>query len=291
MYLDFYKLKEFPFSITCDGRFFYESTIHAEALANMIYTVQQRKGMVLVTGQVGTGKTFVGNMLGPRLGRGCLTVLMKNPPRSAKQLICAVATRVGMNVHVSADKLSLVEDLEQHLVRMHNRGRLVALVLDEAQDLPPAVLEEIRFLWNWEHDGQKVVQIVLIGQPELRKRLLEAKCEALRQRVVLSYDIGHLPAEDTGAYIDHRITVAADDGCLAEFTCGAKADIHAATDGIPRLINILCDNALLVGYARGVHIIEGSMVSQVLADMTCWGLRDPNQSGASTAPTRAPVDM
>lgn len=291
MYLDFYKLKEFPFSITCDERFFYESSIHAEALANMIYTVQQRKGMVLVTGEVGTGKTFVGNMLGARLGRSCLTVLMKNPPRSAKQLICAIATRVGMNVHVSADKPSLVEDLEQHLVRLHNRGRLVALVLDEAQDLPPAALEEVRFFWNWEQDGQKVIQIILIGQPELRKRLQEAKWEALRQRVVLSYDIGHLPAEDTGAYIDHRITVAADDGCLAEFTSAAKADIHAATDGIPRLINILCDNALLVGYARGVHIIDGSLVAEVLADMTCWGLPAPHQAGASTAPTRAPVDM
>lgn len=290
MYLDFYKLKEFPFSITCDERFFYESSTHAEALANMIYTVQQRKGMVLVTGEVGTGKSFVANMLEARLGRGYLTVLLNNPPQSAEQLIRAVAARVGMNVHVSAEKLGLVEDLEQHLIRLHNRGRVVALVLDEAQDLPPAALGEIRFIWNWEQNGQRLLQIVLIGQPELRKRLQEAKWEPLRQRVVLSYDIGHLPAEDIGAYIDHRITVAADNGCLAEFTPGAKAVIHAATDGIPRLINILCDNALLVGYARGIHIIDRLVVAEVLRDMTCWGLLVPHQGRASTVPTGAPVD-
>ncbi|MCK4625554.1 MAG: AAA family ATPase, partial [Phycisphaerae bacterium] len=136
MYLNFYKLKEFPFSITCDERFFYESSIHAEALANMMYTVQQRKGMVLVTGEVGAGKTFLGNMLGSRLGPGCLTVQMQNPPQSAKQLVRAVAAHVGVNVRSSADKQSLVEELEQHLVRLHNRGRLVALIMDESQDLP-----------------------------------------------------------------------------------------------------------------------------------------------------------
>ena len=288
MYLGFYKLREFPFSIACDERFFYESAIHAEALASMMYTVQQRKGMVLVTGEVGAGKTFLGNMLGMRLGPGCLTVHMKNPPQSPKQFIKAVATRLGIQVRSGADKFSLTEDVEEHLVRMYNRGRLVAMTMDESQDLPAASLEEIRLLWNWERNGQRLIQIVLIGQPELRDKLLEPKWEPLRQRIVLSYHLGHLTPEDSAAYVDHRIRVAADEGCLVEFTPEAKADIHAATSGIPRLINILCDNALLVGYAKGAHRIDRPVVTEVLREMTCWNLRVPEQQLEPASTSQSP---
>jgi len=286
MYLKFYKLREFPFSITCDERFFFESAIHAEALANMMYTVQQRKGMVLVTGEVGAGKTFVGNILGSRLGVGCQTVMMTNPPQSGKQLVGSLARRIGMTVRASADKLSLLEELEQYLIRLHNRGRLVALIIDEAQDLTPTSLEELRLLWNWELNGQRLIQIVLIAQPELRQRLLEPKWEALRQRVVLCYHLGHLSPADTPAYIAHRLRVAADDGCTAQFTPAAMEDIHAATDGIPRLINILCDNALLVGYAKEIATLDRPTIAEVLRDMTCWGLR---AAQPLPAPAAAPV--
>ena len=283
MYLKFYKFREFPFSITCEEKFFYESAVHTEALANMMYTIQQRKGMVLITGEVGAGKTFVGNMLGSRLGIGCLTVSMANPPQSSKQLVRALAGRVGMNIRASADKTSLTEDLERYLIRLHNRGRLVALILDEAQDLSAASLEEIRLLWNWEQDGQRLMQIVLIAQPELRQRLQEPKWEALRQRIVLSYHLAPLSQEDTAAYIWHRLQVAGDDGCLAKFTPEALANTYAASDGIPRLINILCDNALLVGYAKGVHCIDTTIVTEVLKDMTCWGLRTSDQPQKNAA--------
>jgi general secretion pathway protein A len=283
MYLDFYKLNEYPFAITCDERFFYESAVHAEALANMMYTVEQRKGMVLVTGEVGAGKTFIGNMLGSRLGVGCLSVMMSNPPQSAKQLVRAVAGRVGMNVRATADKQRQVEELEEHLVRLHHRDRLVALIVDEAQDLSGSSLEELRLLWNWERDGRRLVQIVLIGLPELRERLLEPQWEPLRQRVVLSYHLAHLGAQDTAAYIAHRLRVAGDGAGLAQFAPEAVADIHAATGGIPRLINILCDNALLVGYAKGMHRIDRATVAEVLRDMTCWGLRTPEVPEAQPA--------
>ena len=275
MYLDFYNLREFPFAITCDDRFFYESTVHAEALANMMYTVQQRKGMVLITGEVGAGKTFIGNMLGSRLGIGCQTVMISNPPQSGKQLVGALSRRIGLNVRASADKVSLLEELERHLAGLNGRGRLVALILDEAQDLSPASLEELRLLWNWEQGGRRLIQIVLIGQPELRQRLLEPKWEALRQRIVLSYHLRHLAPTDTPAYVAHRLRVAGGDRCSAQFTPSATADIHAATDGIPRLINILCDNALLVGYAKEVHCIDSPIITEVVRDMTCWGLRTP----------------
>jgi len=285
MYLSFYKLREFPFAITSDERFFYESSVHAEALANMMYTVQQRKGMVLITGEVGAGKTFVGNMLCNRLGHGCLSVVMKNPPQSGKQLLRAVALRVGMNVDSKADKLTLIDELEVHLARLCGRGRLVTLVLDEAQDMPATALEELRLLWNWEDNGQRLVQIVLIGQPELRERLLEPRWEPLRQRIVLSYHLGHLNEADAVAYVHHRLRVASEggDGCLAEFTPEALTAIYAATDGIPRLINVLCDNALLVGYAKGAHRIDESIVRGVVRDMTCWGLRSSQTDPASVA--------
>lgn len=276
MYLEFHNLREYPFSLSCDARFFYNSAIHSEALANMVYTVQQRKGMVLVTGEVGSGKTFVGTVLGDRLGTGCMTALVKNPPQSGKQLLRTVAARLGMNVKPTADKMNLADELEMHLGRMLQRGRLVVLIIDEAQDLTPSALEELRLLWNWEQGGQRLVQIVLMGQPELRDRLLEPKWEPLRQRVVLSYHLGRLSAEDTAAYIAHRLRVAADDEPKAEFGPEALVDIHSATDGIPRLINVLCDNALLVAYAKGTHLVDRQIVAEVLRDMTCWGLNVPS---------------
>jgi general secretion pathway protein A len=285
MYLKFYNLKEFPFSITCDDRFFFESAVHAEALANMMYTVQQRKGMVLVTGEVGAGKTFVGNMLGARLGAGCQTVMMRNPPQSGKQLIGSLARRIGMNVRATADKVSLQEELEQYLIRLQARQRLVALIIDEAQDLTATSLEELRLLWNWELSGQRLLQIILIGQPELRQRLLEPRWEALRQRIVLSYHLCHLSPFDTPLYIAHRLRVGAAEGCSAAFTPEAMADIHAATDGIPRLINVLCDNALLVGYAKSIHMIDRPIVAEVLQNMTCWGLRPSPEASVLPIPT------
>jgi general secretion pathway protein A len=284
MYLRFYKLKEFPFAISCDERYFFESSVHTEALANMMYAVQQRKGMVLVTGEVGAGKTFVGNVLAARLGTGCLAVAVQNPPQSGKQLLRSLAVGAGMNVRSGADKMQLLEELEQHLRRMQARGRLVALLIDEAQDLTPAALEEVRLLWNWEQSGQRLVQIVLIGLPDLRQRLMEPRWEPLRQRVVLSYHLGHLVAKDTAAYVLHRLRVASEDGAAEGlFSPEALAAVHESTDGIPRLINILCDNALLIGYSRGSQRIEKNIVLDVLRDMTCWGLRTPPAPGAAAS--------
>jgi general secretion pathway protein A len=280
MYLSFYNLREFPFTMGCDGRFFYESAVHAEALANMLYTLQQRKGMVLVSGEVGAGKTFVGHLLVSRLGSNWQSVMLRHPPQSSKQMLRALAGGLGISVPPEADKHNLLEQTLEHMVRMNQRGRLVALIIDECQDLSPSALEEIRLLWNWEEGGQRLLQILLISQPELRTRLLEPRWESLRQRIVLSYHLGHLSAADTEQYIRHRLRVAANgDGGLAEFTPEALADIYAATDGIPRLINVLCDNALLVGYAQGRHAIEPGIVAEVLRDMTCWGLRSPVGSG------------
>lgn len=275
MYLEFFKLREFPFALSSDERFFFESAVHVEALANMIYTVQQRKGMVLVTGEVGAGKTFIGNVMASRLGPGCTCITIQTPPQSGKQLLRTLAVRMGLNLRSGMDKMELAEELQEQMIRVQTRGRLVALILDECQDLTTASLEELRLLWNWELNGQRLVQIVLVGQPELRDKLMEAKWEPLRQRIVLSYHLGPLSVEDTARYISHRIAIASDNGCSVQFTPEAKADIYSATNGIPRLINILGDNALLVAYAKGSHSVGREIVAEVLRDMTCWGLRVP----------------
>jgi type II secretory pathway predicted ATPase ExeA len=220
---------------------------------------------------------------------------IKHPPQSGKQLLQAVARRVGMTVRDTTDKMNLAELLEEHLARLYHRGRLVVLIVDEAQDLTAGSLEELRLVWNWEEDGQRLVQIVLMGQPELRMRLQEAKWEPLRQRIVLSYHLSNLSAEDTAAYIAHRLRVAAEgQECPTEFAAEALADIHAATDGIPRLINVLCDNALLVAFAKGVHRIDRQIIAAVLKDMTCWGLHVSEAaaapSGDGESPSVAPGD-
>ena len=273
MYLSYYKLNEFPFSLSCEGKYFYESSVHREALGNMLYAIQQRKGMVLITGEVGTGKSFVGNMLRSRLGAGCLAAIIQNPPESKKQLLRSFAKQIGIKARATMDKLTLEENLQEFLIRLHSRGRLVGLILDEAQELSKTSLEEIRLLWNWEQDGQRLIQIVLIGQPELRDKLQDPKWEPLRQRIVLSYHLSSLTAADTIAYIHHRLRIASSNGATVEFSPEALEAIHAATDGIPRLINTLCDNALLVGYVKGMEHIDKSIVMDVLRDMTCWGLQ------------------
>lgn len=289
MYLRFYNLRQFPFTISCDERFYFESSVHTEALANMMYTVSERKGMVLITGEVGAGKTFLGNMLGSRLGVGCVCVMLRNPPTNGKQLLRAVCNRIGMSLRATADKLCLLEELEAHLIRLQSRGHLVALVLDESQDLSSSTLEELRLLWNWEFQGQRLVQIILIGQPELRQKLQEPRWEPIRQRIVLSYHLGNLSVDDTEAYIRHRLAMASDTGPEVSFHREAAQDIHAATGGIPRMINVLCDNALLLGYTREARQIDRAIVAQVIQEMTCWGLK--GSQPAAPASVHNPVGV
>ncbi len=292
MYLGFYNLKEYPFSTGSDARYFYESDIHSEALANMVYTVQQRKGMVLITGEVGAGKTFLSSMLAERLGDKAVVVRLGHPPDSSKQLLRAVAEGVGQRVAPSDDKLTLVQRVEGKLDKLYRRHRLAAVILDESQDMPDDAMEEIRLMWNWERDGHRLIQIVLVGQPELRERLSEPKWESLQQRIVLSYHLGRLTPVDTAHYVLHRRKVAAQDGSRLRFTVSALEAIYESTRGIPRLINTLCDNALLTAYSQNTDKITSGIVNKVVREMTCWSMYRPGQitDNADPADQDDPID-
>jgi len=297
MYLEFFKLSEFPFSIACDEKYFFESEIHSEALGNMLYAVSQRKGMVLISGQVGAGKTFLSSMLASRLGLSALIVTVRHPPASGKQLLRSIAGGLGLKLDADLDIMAVAEEVQQALEQRQRRGQLVAVLIDEIQDLPDEALEEVRLIWNWELDGQRLAQIILVGQPEIRKRLLQPRWESLRQRIVLSYHLGRLSRAETADYIRHRIAVAADGDddeardSLPKFLPDAMEEIFKATQGTPRLINSLCDNALLTAYAKSRRDIDAGIIASVLASMTFWAAeadQEPDDAPAEAAGNQAP---
>lgn len=229
--------------------------------------------MVLISGEVGAGKTFVSNMIASRLGASAQCVVLDHPPQSPKQMLMLLAGGLGMKISPRNDMSLLVEEIRQYLIRMQYRGKLISLIIDEAQDLNQRLLEEIRLIWNFQNNGQRLIQILLTGQPELRERLMQPHWESLRQRIVLSFHLGCLSMKETFGYITHRLNIVAKGEQKNIFTISAIKEIFHYTNGIPRLINVLCDNALLIGYVNSVNEIDEKIVAQVVRDMTCWGLQ------------------
>jgi general secretion pathway protein A len=262
MYLAFYGLREAPFSPTPDPRFLFQSARHREALAQLLYGVRERKGFIVLTGEIGTGKTTLLRTLLERLDSTTPVAYVHNSALGIEGLLEYILQDWGVKSTASTHAQRLFE-LNEFLIDQHRQGRSPALVIDEAQHLSLDTLEAIRLLSNFETTHQKLMQILLVGQPELRDKLNAPELRQLKQRVGLRCHIGPLTPEETRLYIRHRLRVAgaADAGI---FTDAAVQKIADYSRGIPRVINIVCDHGLLTGYADSKRRIDADDIDEAI---------------------------
>jgi general secretion pathway protein A len=265
MYCPFFGLQEKPFSITPDPRFLFLSQSHQEALGHLVYGIEERKGFITITGEVGTGKTLLCRALLNRLGRHVRTALIFNSFMSEVELLRSINEDFGIPQGTGTRK-DLIDHLNHYLIAEFSAGRNAVLIVDEAQNLAPPVLEQIRMLSNLETDRGKLLQIVLVGQPELRQQLARPDLRQLDQRIALRYHIQPFNRQETEAYIKHRLVVAGSHGGV-KLSRRALSDIYRLSDGIPRKINLLCDRAMLSAYVHGSDVIEHQHVRQAWSEL------------------------
>lgn len=268
MYLNAFGLTEKPFHITPDPRFIFLSKNHKEAFAHLLYGIRQRVGFLSLIGEVGTGKTTVLRTLLRQLEQNDYHVaLIFNPCLSALELLETIHREFGIPWHIGDDNLSSLHDsLNRFLLEQRKQGKTVVLVIDEAQNLDPSVLEQLRLLSNLETETDKLLQLVIVGQPELEAVLDRQDLRQLKQRLTVRYRLQNMDAEDTRAYIRHRLKVAGFNG-VDLFTTKALARIYRLSGGLPRLINILCDRALLVAYTREKSVVDQTVVAEAQAEL------------------------
>ncbi len=248
----FYGFRTQPFNITTDTELFFESHSHQEALASLVYGIEERKGMILITGEVGTGKTTLCKALLDRLPKTVRTSLILNPYFSEVQLLQAIVEDFGL-VPEKKTRLDIVKKLDSFLIELSlNQGNAV-LVIDEAQNLKSRQLEQIRLLSNLETKHGKLLQIVLVGQPELKVKLRQFDLRQIYQRIVVKYELQPLGFEETKAYVDFRLLRAGTSSIVLLPECYQV--IQEFSKGIPRLINLLCDRALLLGFVRQQKVL------------------------------------
>ena len=282
MYTEFYGLKELPFALTPDPRYLYFTPSHTEVMANLHYGIESGKGLIVVTGEVGTGKTTMLRWVMQRLDRSVLVAYIFNPRLSVSEFFQHLASLFG--VRDWETKSDLLIELGNVLESRHTRGLRTVLIVDEAHGLSPTVLEEVRLLCNFESDTAKKLQIVLTGQPELREVLNYSDLRQLKQRVALRCEISALPnVEETAQYINTRLKVAGTQRSDI-FSPGAIDYIFRCSEGIPRNINNLCDNALLNGFAAGAQVISRSIIEEVAGTFDLVPRSDRVQNGEEREP-------
>lgn len=266
MYESYYDLKKNPFSSTPDPQYLYLGTTHREALAHLLYGVKERKGFIVLTGEVGTGKTTLVHHLLDKLNvrNDTRTAFLFNPKLSVEDFIHYILSDLGVDVD-GATKGNALRLLQQSLLSTYQDGGQVILFVDEAQALEPALLEEIRLLSNLETTKSKLLQIVLIGQPELDRTLNQSNFRQLRQRINLRYHLRPLSENETKEYIEKRLRIAGAKGPI--FTRRAMSEVYNFSRGIPRLINILCDNSLLSGYASDQKVVDIRCIQEAARDL------------------------
>jgi len=265
MYCQYYGLKERPFNVTSDPAFFFSSKKHQEALSHLLYGVTQRKGIVVVTGEIGTGKTTLCRFFLEQLNKDTKVAFILNPYLSEIQLLEAIMKDFGLEVK-DKNRLAFVSEFNKFLLKEAQDGNNVVLIIDEAQNLKSRQLEQIRLLSNLETQKEKLMQIVLMGQPELNRKLSLYELRQLQQRIMVRYHISPLDADEIKHYINHRLNVAGANGrvrfddlamhLIAEFSCG-----------VPRLINIICDRALLAGFVKELNLINGDIIRSCSSEL------------------------
>ena len=265
MYLEFYGLNEMPFDLAPNPRFLHFSPRHREAFNHLLYGLRERKGFVQLTGEVGCGKTTLCRAMLRELGDGFATALILNPWLGPGDLLPAVAAEFGLAVGSSSPRETL-HQLNHFLLELVHQNRDAVLIIDEAQDLTPDQLEEIRLLSNLETDDSKLLQILLVGQPELTEKLARPELRQLRQRIVLRHELRPFDEEETGAYVDERLRLAGHTG-KEVFKRSAVRTIWERTGGVPRLVNVVCDSALLLGFARGWTTLGRGAILEVARDL------------------------
>jgi len=253
MYLDFYNLKKSPFNITSDQNSIFESSAYKEALVNLLYGIREKKGIILITGEVGTGKTTLCKSMLGRLDAEVKTSLILNPYFSEVQLLQAIIEDFGMSCE-RKNRLEIVKRLNHFLVECNARGGNAVLIVDESQNLSVRQLEQIRLLSNLETAEEKLLQIVLVGQPELYEKLSQPSLRQIRQRIVVKYHLTPLKEEEIQEYIHFRLSNAGAEGL--DFAPESYQLIYEFTKGIPRLINVLCDRALLLAFTKERKVFD-----------------------------------
>ena len=267
MYTSFFGLSEKPFAITPDPRYLYLSERHAEALAHLLYGINESGGFIQLTGEVGTGKTTVVRTLLSRIPHHADVAVIMNPRITPVEFLLTICEELGIAVE-DADRGSvkqMVDALNRRLLTAHAEGRRVIVIVDEAQNLSADVLEQVRLLTNLETPTQKLLQIILIGQPELRDLLDRTELRQLAQRITGRYHLNPLSREETKGYVRHRLRVA---GASSEiFGASAVNEVHRLSSGIPRVINVTCDRALLGAYTREVRKVTAALVRRAAGEV------------------------
>jgi general secretion pathway protein A len=267
MYTSFFGLSEKPFAITPDPRYLYLSERHAEALAHLLYGINESGGFIQLTGEVGTGKTTVVRTLLSRVPHHADVAVILNPRITPVEFLLTICEELGLGI-ADADRDSvkqMVDALNRRLLNAHAEGRRIIVLVDEAQNLSIEVLEQVRLLTNLETPTQKLLQIILIGQPELRELLDRNDLRQLAQRITGRYHLNPLSREETKGYVRHRLRVA---GATEEiFTPGALGELHRLSGGIPRVINVACDRALLGAYTQETRKISAGLVRRAAGEV------------------------
>ncbi|HZF26098.1 MAG TPA: AAA family ATPase [Steroidobacteraceae bacterium] len=267
MYTAFFGLGEKPFAITPDPRYLFLSERHAEALAHLLYGINESGGFIQLTGEVGTGKTTIVRSLLGQIPKDAEVSLILNTRITPAEFLLTICEELRVPV-AENDRQSvkaLVDALNRHLLEAHSQGKRVVVIVDEAQNLSTEVLEQVRLLTNLETATQKLLQIILIGQPELREVLQRIELRQLAQRITGRYHLAPLMRRETAGYVQHRLRVAGATGEV--FSKGALSEVHRLSRGIPRIINVICDRSLLGGYTQDEHRITGKLVRRSASEV------------------------